>query len=180
MFYLYFIEIYFIVIVRIWYALFDEKGGDKLMKKRNFLIIAVPFLILFGSALFILRPLSFDNYSGQTFQITYVQDNIEVHDFAAIPSDIVYTNEITLDNAGYQSLIDSLSSAKFTRCFHTPNSTYFPEGYCENFIRISWPTTSVYLCKNSSHIVVNGVLYRQTSSFNLYGVCQEVMNMIER
>lgn len=149
-----------------------------MIKRRSFFILIVSFLILLGCILFILRPLSFNNYSGQTFQITYIQDNSEIHDYAAIPSDIVRSNIITLGDAGYQGLIDSLNSSKFTRCFHTLNCSYFPDGYSEDFIRISWLTTSVYLCKTSSHVVVDGVVYHQTPSFNLYHACQEVMNMV--
>lgn len=144
-------------------------------RKRILLPLLVIFL-LFAGMLFALYPFSFEFDAKQDFQVYCIEDTVDLDNYSALPTGDVNSCSISPSNFNYQPLIDSITSSKYTRCFHTLSSTYFPEGYSEDMILLSWPSTSVYLCKNSSHLVVNGVVYRQTSSFDLYDTCWEIIN----
>lgn len=144
-------------------------------RKRSLIPFFVIFL-LFTGILLALYPLSFKLDAKQDVQIYSMEDNIDLDDHSALPTGDVISCSISPSNSNYQPLIDSITSSKYTRCFHTLSSTYFPEGYSEDMILVSWPSTAVYLCKNSSHLVVNGVVYRQTSSFDLYDTCWKIIN----
>lgn len=148
------------------------------MKSRKKLlpILIACFLIFGGIMLFTLYPLSFDGYQGLDFQVLFIQDNIQIDNFSALPNDNIDIYTIHSTDIRYQSLTSYLEQAKYTCCFHTINCHYFPEGYGEDVICIIWPNTSVYLSKSSSHLVVNGVVYHQASSFNLYDMFREVIN----
>ena len=154
-----------------------ETGGIPMLGERKRVLIHVLVIfLLFAGALFALYPLSFEFDSKQDFQILFIGDNIEMDNYSALPTGDVKSYTISPLAPDYQALINSIESSQYTRCFHTLSSTYFPEGYGEGMICISWPSTSVYLCKNSSHLVVNSVVYHQTSSFDLYDVCWEIIN----
>lgn len=133
------------------------------------------FFLLLGGVCIAFRPLSFQHYSGQTFQLLSIQDATKVEHFSAFPDAITEAYRICSSDAGYEDLIDGLASSKFRRCFYTLFSDWFPDAPEGAVIRISWPMASVYLSGHSFYLIVNGVVYHLIAPSDLYQTCSEVM-----
>lgn len=143
--------------------------------KRTLLILAVLALFLSGGALAALWPLSFADVSGQELRIYSISDDVTVENFAAFPTGDVSSVTLAPTDAGYQAVLASLCAARFTRCLHTLTADYFPENDSAGLLLLDGEGNSVCLCENSAHVMVNGVMYRQSASFDLYQVCQNAI-----
>ncbi|MCD7944859.1 MAG: hypothetical protein LUH43_08285 [Clostridia bacterium] len=122
--------------------------------------------------------------NSERYYITVMYDDIEIDNFAALPVGTSVTAVVECSDSYFADIDSAVSSLKYSRCIHTLISDYFPKSeqnadseliFCET------EDISVLLNGTGNHVVIDGEVYRISSSsdlYHLYQLCKEAVDNI--
>lgn len=92
--------------------------------------------------------------------------------FVGLPDSSTQRFEINASTNNYQPFLNKLTEISYANCFHTIFAPTTNSKYTD-LLRIHWTNsdtsyTDIFIASQSTHISVNGKIYRLISPYNLY------------
>lgn len=141
-------------------------------------LVFISFIVIFY-----FYPMQIPQNSEQ-YYITVMYDDIEIDNFAALPVGTSVTAVVECSDRYFADIDSAISSLRYSRCFHTLISDYFPkseQNADSELIICDTENGSILFYDTGSHIVIDGEVYRISSSsdlYHLYQLCKEAVDNI--
>lgn len=129
-------------------------------------------------------PMQLSHHS-ERYHVTVMHDDIKIDNFAALPVGTSTTVVVEHSNRYFADIDSAILSLKYSRCIHTLISDYLPksEQHADSeLVFCDTENRSVLLNNAGNHVVVDGEVYRISSSSNLYHLyqlCKEAVDNIK-
>ncbi|MCD8311428.1 MAG: hypothetical protein LUD44_08250 [Firmicutes bacterium] len=122
--------------------------------------------------------------NSERYYITVIYDDIEIDNFAAFPVGTSVTAVVECSDNHFADIDSAISSLRYSRCFHTFISDYLPKSEQNTDSELIFCETediSILLSGAGNHVVIDGEVYRISSSsdlYYLYQLCKEAVDNI--
>ncbi len=154
----------------------------RIISKRK-IVLFLSLVCIICIVIFYFYPVQISHHS-ERYYITVMYDDIEIDNFAAFPVGTSTTTVVECSDSCFADIDSAISALRYSRCFHTLISDYFPKSEQQTDSELIFCETediSVLFYDTGNHVVVNGEVYRISSSsdlYHLYQLCKEAVDNI--